>query len=326
MPSPTNSPNHNLISVIIPTYNRSSLVGGAIQSVLDQTYPDVEIIVVDDGSTDNTATVLANIPSIHVLHQNNKGQGAARQLGLDHCNGAYIATLDSDDFWQPNFLSESLKTLRHAKTTFVFSGWITQTPDGNLISENSLTSLDYLQIEPSQEINDWKILSAESTRRVFTRHSPAPSSSFLVDRRSIPKGWHHNFNISDDWAFLLEIILSNQQATCAYFPSNLWTKQIDGNNICDGHADPIQLAGKHIGDYEKLIDLFDDKLDAEELKFLRNQLVLHFRDLVYFQSITKGARRPAINNAIKCLFLKPSLTDCKILGKCLVRSFFGLRP
>lgn len=316
---------HDLISVIIPTYNRSSLVVGAINSVFAQTHPQVEIIVVDDGSTDDTATVLADISGIRVLHQENQGQGAARQAGLNHAKGAYIATLDSDDRWQPEFLSESLKILRQADATFVFSDWITLTPEGDLILEDALAPLTYLHDEPHQKIKDWNLLSVESTRRVFTRHCPTPSSSFLVDRRFISKGWHQNLSIADDWAFLLEIILSHPDATCAYSSVKLWTKQIDGSNICDGHTDPIRLAKKYISDHYIMISIFGDRLDSDEIRFLKSQVARSFRDLAHFQSITEGSRRLAIGNAIKSLRLKPSLANCKLLGKCLVRALFGLR-
>lgn len=102
------------VSVIIPTHNRAALIGGAIQSVLDQTYQDFEIIVVDDGSTDNTQETLEPFQSrIRYFHQENQGPSSARNTGIKRAEGKYIAFLDSDDLWLPSKLHKQM-TVFHA--------------------------------------------------------------------------------------------------------------------------------------------------------------------------------------------------------------------
>ena len=87
-------------SVIIPSYNRAKSISKAIDSILIQKIEDIEIIVVDDGSTDNTIDVLKKYDNkIKILQQENRGPGAARNLGIKSANGKYIAFLDSDDLW-----------------------------------------------------------------------------------------------------------------------------------------------------------------------------------------------------------------------------------
>lgn len=89
-----------LVSVIIPTYNRAHLVSDAISSVLKQTYKNYEILVIDDGSTDETEHVIKHFnDKIRYIYQENKGAGAARNRGLKEAKGSYIAFLDSDDLW-----------------------------------------------------------------------------------------------------------------------------------------------------------------------------------------------------------------------------------
>lgn len=93
------------VSVIIPTFNRAHYLTQAIDSVLAQTYQNFEIIVVDDGSTDDTAAVLKSYKaSVNYFYQENQGPSAARNLGIEMSNGQYIAFLDSDDLWLPEKL------------------------------------------------------------------------------------------------------------------------------------------------------------------------------------------------------------------------------
>jgi glycosyltransferase involved in cell wall biosynthesis len=95
-----------LVSVIIPTYNRGWILNEAIDSVLSQGFDDFELIVVDDGSTDNTQDILDGYArDITVIRQDNRGVSAARNAGIDSASGQFIAFLDSDDLWLPGKLS-----------------------------------------------------------------------------------------------------------------------------------------------------------------------------------------------------------------------------
>ncbi|MDD5259281.1 MAG: glycosyltransferase [bacterium] len=98
------------VSVIIPTYNRAELVCEAIESVLRQAYRDYEIIVIDDGSNDDTVGKLREYGNkIKYIHQKNKGVSAARNKGILEAAGEYIAFLDSDDIWVPYKLERQVK-------------------------------------------------------------------------------------------------------------------------------------------------------------------------------------------------------------------------
>ena len=96
-----------LFSIVIPTYNRAKLLRKAIQSVLDQKNHDWELIVVDDGSTDNTKEIISliNDRRIHYFYQNNKERSAARNVGIRKSIGQYICFLDDDDYFLPNHLT-----------------------------------------------------------------------------------------------------------------------------------------------------------------------------------------------------------------------------
>ena len=103
------------ISVVIPTYNRAESLPHALDSVLDQSLPPQEVIVVDDGSTDATPELMANAyPQCRYLRQPNQGVSSARNLGIASAGGEWIALLDSDDAWRPQKLARQLQALQTA--------------------------------------------------------------------------------------------------------------------------------------------------------------------------------------------------------------------
>jgi glycosyltransferase involved in cell wall biosynthesis len=93
-----------LVSVIIPVYNSARYIAAALDSVYSQSYRPVEIIVIDDGSTDDSADVACARGDLRLLRQENRGPAAARNAGIREANGALIAFLDSDDTWLPHKL------------------------------------------------------------------------------------------------------------------------------------------------------------------------------------------------------------------------------
>ena len=106
------------ISVIIPSYNRKHTLSRAIKSVLNQTYNASEIILVDDGSTDETKPwVLGNFPMVKYLSQLRNGVSAARNKGIEHSKNNWIALLDSDDEWLPEKLEEQVQQIKEDKSS-----------------------------------------------------------------------------------------------------------------------------------------------------------------------------------------------------------------
>lgn len=105
------------ISVIIPVYNGSAFLAEAIESVLSQTHQAYEVIVVDDGSTDDSVAVAERYaPAVRIVSQPNAGCGAARNLGVLHAGGSLLAFLDADDLWVPDKLQQQVCALAHDDT------------------------------------------------------------------------------------------------------------------------------------------------------------------------------------------------------------------
>lgn len=127
-----------LVSVIIPAYNRAALIGESLESVYAQTYEPLEVIVVDDGSTDDLESALS--PYLRqglrlIRHETNKGAPTARNAGIAEAKGEFIAFLDSDDLWEPDKTKQQVRKIVESgpDTALVYSGIRKIDQDGKLL-------------------------------------------------------------------------------------------------------------------------------------------------------------------------------------------------
>lgn len=173
------------VSVIIPTYNRADCVTRSIDSALSQTYKDYEIIVVDDGSTDNTKQILQSYVDkglIRYIYQDNAGCAAARNAGISDAKGEWIAFLDSDDVWLPDKLAEQMQYLLETGLDICFTN----------------TAFDYgegVEIETSNSKQTDRWVLTDSLELVITSnefHNTLPS---MVVRRALLK----KIGFFDEW-------------------------------------------------------------------------------------------------------------------------------
>jgi glycosyltransferase involved in cell wall biosynthesis len=119
------------ISVIIPVYNRIELLNDAIKSVYDQNYPNLEIVVVDDGSTDNLKPIIEKYPGLIYFKQHNKGSAAARNKGIELSSGEFIAFLDSDDLLGSNMINTLITYLLEHPDADIAEGMLQEIENGN---------------------------------------------------------------------------------------------------------------------------------------------------------------------------------------------------
>ena len=126
------------VSAVITTYNQAAYIGAAVASVLDQTYSEVETVLVDDGSTDGTARELAPFRDrIRYIYQPNQGIAAARNTGVQHTTGSLVAFLDGDDLWSPEKLEIQVEaSLRHSDAGLIVADGVYF--DGSRILSDSL--------------------------------------------------------------------------------------------------------------------------------------------------------------------------------------------
>lgn len=140
-----------MVSVITPCYNGAEYISGTIESVLAQTYPDWEMIIVDDGSTDETASVVGRYSAedtrIHFIQQANKGSAAARNEGIRSCRGQYIALLDADDIWTPFFLQSQIDYMKEKNAVCVYCSY-------GMIDSHSNDILRVVKAKPVVTVKD----------------------------------------------------------------------------------------------------------------------------------------------------------------------------
>jgi glycosyltransferase involved in cell wall biosynthesis len=139
------------VSVVIPTYNCAHFLGEAIQSVLDQTFQDFEIIVIDDGSTDNTPEVASAFP-VRYLHQENQGVSATNNRGIELSRGEYILSLDSDDVLLKDALEKGVEVLdRHPEVGFSYGQAYMMDENGHIFRVRKSSFLEGSAIVDSKE-------------------------------------------------------------------------------------------------------------------------------------------------------------------------------
>lgn len=168
-----------LVSVIIPTYNRASFLGRAISSVLAQSYEELELIIVDDGSSDNSKVICDEIQDERISYyfKDNGGVSSARNFGVERANGKFIAFLDSDDEWHTDKISKQLQRLKSSQRRIIHSGerWIR---DGEIVKQKKshqkfggdmfIRSLTNCVISPSSVVMEKSLyLEMEGMREDF---------------------------------------------------------------------------------------------------------------------------------------------------------------
>lgn len=159
-------------SVVIPLFNKARFVRGAVASALDQQLSPLEVIVVDDGSTDGGLALLSaweTDPRLRLLRQTNRGVSAARNLGIAMAQGDWIAFLDADDQWHPGFLAALARAHRHCPAADLLATGIRRTRDRRVPLASWLVPAEGDQVEVIEDL-----------RRRWLRHAPLCTSSVAV--------------------------------------------------------------------------------------------------------------------------------------------------
>lgn len=221
------------ISVIIPTYNRRHLIGQTLHSILAQTLPPSEIIVVDDGSTDGTIEWLEKNYGAQLLLVKNKGKGpgAARNTGLAIAKGEYIKFFDSDDWMSPNSLEVQLKALETTGKPYVTSPYIyAQEINGQWTPTDSCI-INHYGFPQHKPLTHWMI---------WGLFICIPTMLFRRDFLDKVGPWPEEVTTSEDWLYLWRMAMEEPypaHTNECWFYYRVHQLQSTGSNMVDSERD-----------------------------------------------------------------------------------------
>lgn len=232
-----------MVTVIIPTYNREKTIGRAIDSILNQTYKDIEIIVIDDGSSDGTIEVLKKYgEKVRVLTQSHRGANAARNKGIENANGKYIAFLDSDDEWLEDKIHKQIEymTLNNKQVCFC--------PYKLIDSDERYIPSDYINTD-KYEVNIAEVLANGNV---------IGTPTLILEKSVLDKvgGFDEQMKSLQDYELAIRI---SKNYEIGYIPEilvNAYRMNVSITNNESAYADSIGKIMKNHGDYvnkEKLI-------------------------------------------------------------------------
>jgi glycosyltransferase involved in cell wall biosynthesis len=190
-----------LVSVILPVYNGAEFVGAALESALTQTYRHLEIIAIDDGSTDGTSAVLQlyalRDSRIRVLTQAKGGVARARNRGISDARGDFIAPLDADDLWEPTKIDRQMRRMLEAghETGFVYSWWVWIDASGTVLDRSPRWLLEGCAFESLLQIN----FTGNASVPLFRKHCIEEAGGYNEQLAATAAGG------CEDWELVLRV-------------------------------------------------------------------------------------------------------------------------
>jgi glycosyltransferase involved in cell wall biosynthesis len=227
----------NLISIIIPCYNAEKYIADTIQSVINQTYSNWELIIVNDGSTDNSKLIiegfLNDYPNIKLINKQNTGVSDSRNIGMSEAQGEFIALLDADDIWEIGNLSTKIDAIERL-------------PDVDWVFSDAFDADENMQIiKVANQGTDNEILN--SILLWEGEVVPYPCSNIVFRKKCFDQGIKFDplFSTAADQDFTLQLAKNHN---AYYIKQPLWRYRIHNNNMSKN----VSLMEKdHIGVYQK---------------------------------------------------------------------------
>ncbi|MFB6227479.1 MAG: glycosyltransferase family 2 protein [Halobacteriales archaeon] len=247
------------VSVSIPAYNEEDIIGRTIENVLDQTFEDFELLIVDDGSTDDTRTVVEEYtddPRVRYIYQENQGFPGARNTGLEEGEGEYYAFIGADDLWAPTKLQKQVAYLEDTDADMVHSNVY------HIDATGQITGVRWDKHPPATDDRE------QFLRKLFM-HNFICIQSVIVHRDHIEhRRFDEELQINCDHDMWLRVA---EDAHIEYVGEKLVRKRYDGGNISSNYErlfeERRQLAEKAADRYPFLEDLRDRKLASIHLTY-----------------------------------------------------------
>jgi glycosyltransferase involved in cell wall biosynthesis len=257
----------DLISIVIPCFNDAQFIEQAVNSVLNQTYQNKEIIIVDDGSNEETKAVLKKLEHniTKLITQDNKGQSTARNVGIKQAKGEFILVLDSDDFFEPTFCEKAINIFKSDLETKIVSCYV------NLIFENgSITQFE---------------LQGGSIKDFLFFNQVLGTSMFKKEDWSFCGGYDESMrNGFEDWEFFIRLLKNGGTAKVIKEPLYNYRKRII-STTSKANKNKYELLNfiflrhkeLYINNYELTILHLLNKAEREEREKIKNTERLEFK-------------------------------------------------
>lgn len=261
------------VSVVIPTYNDGDTVGRAIRSVQKQTYRDVEIIVVNDASTDATAQAVGEFSDDRIQyteHETNRGGSAARNTGIELATGEYVAFLDADDEWNPQKIDKQLEELQSRSDDWVAVHCKRKRKMGvaDKIGYELSKLIGTRDEEPTREGGE------ELIKEILLTNLSTGASTLLVRSDVVDRigGFDSEFPRHQDWEFLIRVL---QQGKLAHVDEQLVVKHGTGRPSADVHEEAKDLL---LSKFSREIDRLEKEGDPVTFTQRLHLAKLYFED------------------------------------------------
>jgi glycosyltransferase involved in cell wall biosynthesis len=248
------------VSAVIATYNRAHLVGNAIKSILGQTYENIEVIVVDDGSTDGTQDMLKRFgDQVRVIRQDNAGPGAARNRGIAAATGEIVAFLDSDDLWLPERIERQVALLQRAGESVPCCVCDVEM---RFTDRPRVTSFENFRLDPDRQVGIWSNVSEVLADRFVLFNQMAAVRHSALEKVG---GFNENLRFLEDYDLALRLSLLGPFAFIRK-PLVIWNQGSAGSLSAEAYEQMIRLKEIEVAVRENLLKTLDTDDNREPLK------------------------------------------------------------
>jgi len=240
-----------LVSIVMPAYNAVRYIQEAIDSVIDQTYTNWELIIIDDGSTDHTAQIIRSNclldSRIKILQQKNGKQGSARNKGIKYANGEYIAFLDADDLWLADKLRVQVDNIQQSVFDLIFSDTFLFENDNHVDVSNKFNALT-------------GILNGHESVEILLQANRIPILTVLVKKSSINKSG---------------LFTEDENIQCVE-DYHLWLKMLNDGCIFFGYDYPLAKYRMH-----QLSATSSDRSLLDKMPYMINDLIVLYPNKIF---------------------------------------------
>lgn len=259
--------NNPLISFVIPCYNDKKYIEECVNSALNQTYKNIEIIIVDDGSDEETKLVLQKIePKISkLITQKNQGQSCARNIGIKNAKGTYILNLDSDDFFEPTFCEKAISNFKSDTTCKIVTSFT------NIIYEQTYKKEKYIP-------------QGGNISKMMYSNTAMGSCMFLKENWKNVGGYDESMKSGfEDWEFYIRVLKSGGVVKVIpeylfNYRRKLQSTTVKANKIKYNLLQYIFVKHKelYVNNFDGFLDFFLNKIKKEEEEKIKKEEKIDF--------------------------------------------------